>query len=124
MNKWFGVQALSRLPGGAARVSNLSTNAMFDDNNPNRMRALYGSFSRNTICFHDASGDGYKLLADVLIELDRKNPLVAGRMVSAFNLWRRHTPERQTLMKTQMERIMQTSGLSKNVFEVVSRALA
>ncbi len=124
MNKWFGVQSMSRLRGGADRVRALTADPKFDDSNPNRVRALYGSFSRNAINFHDVSGDGYVLLAEALIELDSKNPMVAGRMVSAFNLWRRHTPGRQLLMKAQMERILATEGLSKNVFEVVSRALA
>lgn len=123
MNKWFGVQAMSRLPGGAERVRALARDELFDNDNPNRMRALYGSFSRNAICFHETSGSGYELVADALIEFDRKNPLVAGRMATAFNLWRRHTPARRDLMRAQLKRILATPDLSTNVFEVASRAV-
>ena len=38
--------------------------------------------------------------------------------------WRRYEPQLGALMKAQLERIVATEGLSKNVLEKASRALA
>ena len=52
------------------------------------------------------------------------NPMTAARMVEPLGAWRRFRPELGALMKAELERIAATTGLSKNVFELVSRALA
>ena len=65
----------------------------------------------------------YALLADVVLSLDDKNPVLAGRLASLFNGWARYDTGRQRLMKHELERILAKDGLSKNTFEIVSRAL-
>ena len=74
--------------------------------------------------FHRADGAGYRFLADSVLELDPMNPQVSARLVSLFNQWRRYDSERQALMKAQLERIAERKNLSKDVFEIVGRALA
>ena len=59
-----------------------------------------------------------------MIRLDSANPQVAARMTSIFNPWRRFDDDRQALMRAQLERIGEQPGLSKDVFEIVDRALA
>ena len=70
------------------------------------------------------SGAGYEFLADRVIDLNTINPQIAARMVAVFNHWKKYEARRQVLMKAQLERIANTPELSKNVYEIVSKALA
>ena len=87
------------------------------------MRALVGSFAANRVYFHDASGAGYRFLADTILALDPRNPQIAARMTSPLGAWRRYDSVRQTLMRAELERIVATPGLSRGTFEMVSRSL-
>jgi aminopeptidase N len=102
----------------------LTAHADFDAGNPNRLRALVQGFaSGNPARFHDASGAGYRFLADQILGVDGFNPMTAARLVEPLGAWRRYTPALGALMREQLERIRGHDGLSKNVLELVSRAL-
>jgi aminopeptidase N len=60
----------------------------------------------------------------MVIQLDSMNPQAAARMVSIFNPWRRFDSGRKALLKQEIERVGGQQGLSKDVFEIVTRALA
>jgi aminopeptidase N len=92
--------------------------------NPNRMRSLVGAFAGNQRAFHHPSGRGYRFLADMILAVDKMNPQTAARLVPALGRWKRFGPERQALMKAELERIVATPGLSKDVFEQASKSLA
>ena len=49
---------------------------------------------------------------------------VASRMVDCFSSWRQFDKERQAMMKAQLDAILGTKGISENVHELVSKALA
>ena len=49
---------------------------------------------------------------------------VGARLVGAFTTWKQYNPERQALMKAQLERIVAHKGLSENAFEIASKSLA
>ena len=125
LDKWFSGQALSSNPGAVADVRALLAHEDFKFTNPNRVRSLVGVFGMmNQARFHEASGEGYALLGDVVLELDGINPQVASRMVSCFNQLKRFDAGRQALQRAQLERIAAKEGLSKDVGEIVARALA
>ncbi len=125
LDKWFTIQATSSWPDALARVQALARHEDFNLGNPNRVRALVGAFSSaNAVRFHDASGGGYAFLADAVLALDGKNPQLASRLVSAFNDWRRYDDGRQRAMQGELERIAGQPALSKDVYEIVSRALS
>jgi aminopeptidase N len=125
LDKWFAIQAMSPLPNTVAAVRALSSHADFDLRNPNRVRALVGSFaSGNQVRFHDAEGGGYRFLADIIRQLDPMNGQVAARMVAPLGQWRRVDPARQALMKAELRRILDLPGLSTNTFEMASKGLA
>ena len=125
IDKWFALQASSHTPGTFATVQALMQHPAFDLKNPNRVRALIGAFSQaNPLHFHAANGQGYQFLADQIIALNTLNPQVASRMLSALTSWRRYDEGRQALMKAQLERIMTTEDISKDVYEVASKSLA
>jgi aminopeptidase N len=74
--------------------------------------------------FNAADGSGYAFAAEQIIALDGMNAQVAARMARAFDRWRKFDAGRQQHARTALERIRATDGLSKDSFEVVSRALA
>jgi aminopeptidase N len=125
VDKWFALQARSSLPGTVAAVRALTRHSAFTRGNPNRLRALIGTFAQaNQLHFHEATGAGYKFLADEVLLLDPENPQVAARMVQPLGQWRRFDSARQALLQAQLRRIHDTPGLSANTFEMVSKSLA
>ncbi|PHS08216.1 MAG: aminopeptidase N [Blastopirellula sp.] len=123
LDKWFATQAISKRSDTIKQVQALSSHPDFTLLNPNRVRSLIGAFTQNQVHFHQASGAGYQLLADKIIEIDLNNPQLAARLVSAFNTYRRFDAARQTLMQAELKRIQSQSGLSKDVREILERAL-
>ena len=123
LDKWLALQASSQLPGTVAGVRALMKHPIFDMKNPNRVRALVGTFSGNHLRFHAGNGEGYALVGETVRALDSINPQVAARMAGAFENWRRYDGERQKLMRTEMETIAKMDGLSTNLFEVTSKML-
>ena len=124
VDKWFALQARDPDESALGRVVGLTAHPAFDSKNPNRLRALVSTFANfNPVRFHDPSGAGYRFLADQILATDRFNPMVAARLVDPLGGWRRYKPELGALMRGELQRILDTEGLSKNVFELVSRAL-
>jgi aminopeptidase N len=125
LDKWFAIQAGSRRRDTLDRVRELAGHPDFKLGNPNRVRSLVAAFcSGNPVRFHDPSGDGYVFLADHVLALDGANPQLASRLVSIFNDWRRYDADRQDRMQAQLDRIASRGSLSKDVYEIVSRALS
>ena len=94
LDKWLGLQAMSTAPDTLERVVKLTEHEAFSIKNPNKVRALIGTYSRNPVAFHRADGAGYRFVAEQVIALDALNPQVAARMVGAFNRWRRYDAKR------------------------------
>ena len=123
IDKWFGIQARSELPGAIDRVKLLTHHNEFDIKNPNRVRALMGNFCQNLNYFHAADGSGYKLLEDTILHLNKINPKVAARLIEPFTRYKKYDQSRQQLMKTILENIQKTPELSVDLVEVVSKSL-
>jgi aminopeptidase N len=123
LDKWFTVQALSTRDDTLAAVEALARHPDFTLANPNRMRSLVGAFASNQRAFHHRSGRGYSFLADMVLAVDRLNPQTAARLVPPLGRWRRFDQARQIMMKAELERIVATPELSKDVFEQASKSL-
>lgn len=124
MDKWFAVQANSKLPGTLQTVKQLMLHPAFSLRNPNKVRSLVGVFcSANISGFHASDGSGYGFLADQVIALDKLNPQVAARMMRLMTRWRRYDAARQALMRGEFERVLAQPGLSRDVFEIASKSL-
>ena len=125
LDKWFRMQAMSSTPAAFDRVVALSKHRAFNLSNPNRVRSLLYAFAAgNPVGFHRADGEAYRFIADQILELDAINPQVAARIVSSFNQWKRYEPGRSGLMRTELERTASHPGISKDVSEIVERALS
>ncbi len=124
MDKWMSVQAVSTRPGTLDAVKRLTAHPHFSLENPNRFRALVSAFATgNPLAFHDAGGSGFAFVADQALAMDKVNPQVAARLFGAFESWRRFAPAIAGAMKSEIERVARTEGLSKNLFEIATRAL-
>lgn len=124
LNKWFAIQAIADYDGLIEDVKKLKSHPDFILSNPNRARSLLSSFGLlNHYRFHDKTGAGYSFLADCILELDKINPQVAARMLTAFAQWKKFDIDRKDLMKSQLERIKGAEHLSPDTFEIVSRYL-
>ena len=124
LDKWMGMQALSPRADTVEQVRALMSHPIFSLKNPNRVRALIGAFAiGNPLRFHDRSGAGYRLVREVVQTLDTLNPQTAARMAAAFENWRRYDAERQRLMRAELEAIASGTGLSANLYEMVTKML-
>ena len=125
MDKWFAMQASQECTDILAKLTLLQEHPAFSVSNPNKVRALIGTFAMFNISgFHAEDGSGYHYVADFIMELDRVNAQVAARLVTPLTQWQKYNTERQKLMCAQLDRIMAVSDLSKDVYEKVSKSLA
>ena len=124
MDKWFALQAMKDSATSISDIKALYDHPSFDFGNPNRVRALVGSFSHfNITQFHRADGKGYQLLGDLLVKLNNINPQNASRMLTPFMSWKRYDENRSAAMKAQLQRLADLDGLSDDLFEKVEKAL-
>jgi aminopeptidase N len=124
IDKWFALQASSLHPEVLAHVRALADHPEFTLKNPNRVRSLYMAFTGTPQGFHAPSGEGYRLIADLILELDPINPQTAARFVPALGRWRRIEPGRAALMRAELERIAAAPRLSRDTYEQVTRSLS
>ncbi|NMH58431.1 aminopeptidase N [Alteromonas sp. MYP5] len=125
LDKWFSLHATTEREDILSHLTMLQAHPQFSIENPNRVRALIGSFAfYNTSGFHALDGSGYEYLTDYLINLDSSNPQVAARLVTPLTQWQRFNKHHQHKMKTQLARLLEQEGLSNDVYEKVSKSLA
>ena len=123
LDKWFQTQALSPREDTVDAVRALAEHPDFTLANPNRARSLIGAFGANQRAFNTTDGSGYRFLTDQLIALDRLNPQTAAKLLPPLGRWRRFDAHRAALMRAELERIVATPGLSKDLFEQASKSL-
>lgn len=123
VDQWFTAQATAPQPDTLERVEALLHHVAFEITNPNKVRALIGSFcNANPVNFHRADGEGYRFLADRIIQLNALNPQIASRMSTLLTRWRNYDEQRSRHIRAQLQRIRQES-LSPDVYEVITKAL-
>ncbi|MBT5073181.1 MAG: aminopeptidase N [Kordiimonadaceae bacterium] len=124
IDKWFSAQALSTRSEVIDRIEVLNKHADFDLKTPNRVRSLISVFcGLNQVSFHDKSGRGYEFLARNIKELDPINPQIAAGLAKQLTRWKAFDADRQKMMVSTLEDILKQDGLSKHVYEIVSKSL-
>ena len=121
MNKYFTLLSSSMRDDVLHRVKALQNDAVYDEKVPNLVRSLVGTFARNHKHFHSKDGEGYKFVADKIIEIDKINPQMASNLCSTFKIYDKMNKENQKLMKRELIRVISTQGLSKNSFEIIDK---
>ena len=125
IDKWLALQAAIPEPATLDRVRALTSHPAFSMANPNRVRALIGSFAQvNHTQFNRVDGTGYDFIADAVLGLDPKNPQVAARLMGAFRSWRALEPKRRAAAEATLRRVAAAPALSRDVHDIVARTLA
>ncbi|NLR69457.1 aminopeptidase N [Novosphingobium sp. ERN07] len=122
-DKWFSLQAGSLNPKVTEHVKALGDHPDFTMTNPNRVRALWMAFAANAQAFHREGGEGYRLIADLILRLDPINGNVAARFVPYLGRWKKVDESRAALMRAELERVAAEPSLSRDVREQVSKSL-
>jgi len=124
IDKWFMLQATAHTTD-VEKVRELMQHPAFTLTNPNRARSLVFNFcNANPSRFHAADGSGYALWAELVIALNKINPQVAARLARSLDRWKKYPVGLQAHMKLALQKVAATKKLSKDVAEVVSKALA
>jgi aminopeptidase N len=125
VDKWFALQAMTPQPNTLEKVRTLTAHPAFSFANPNRVRALIGAFAQaNPTQFNRADGAGYDFIGDTVLALDPKNPQLAARLATAFRTWRTLESGRRAKAQSVLERIKAAPNLSRDLADIVERALA
>jgi aminopeptidase N len=122
-DKWLALVATRPQADTVDHVHALLRDPVWAPRNPNRVRAVLGSFARgNAVAFHRRDGAGYALLFAQIPLLDALNPQVAARQLTVLENWRRLDPLRQQLLHQQLSTLA-TRELSRDCADVVARLL-
>ncbi|MCG6856493.1 MAG: aminopeptidase N [Salaquimonas sp.] len=125
LDKWFSVIAGTPGKQAVATVKKLMKHKAFTLANPNRARSVLGAFAMaNPTGFNDASGEGYRLVADKVGELDALNPQIAARLLTAFRSLKMLEPKRRALAVEALEELRAGRTPSRDCSEIVERILA
>ena len=124
IDKWFSLQG-SASSTDVAALRKLLKHSAFTLSNPNRARSLIFAFcNANPAQFHALDGEGYTLWAELVLQLDASNPQIAARLARSLDRWRKFTPALQTSMQQALQKIVNARHLSKDVLEIITKALA
>jgi aminopeptidase N len=127
LDKWFALQAGACDRGGQVlpQVRQLMQHPDFSLRNPNRARSLIFSYcNANPGGFHRADAAGYIFWSEQVLALDAINPQVAARLARGLDRWKQLAEPYRGAACEALKRVAAKSDLSKDVREVVSRALA
>ena len=124
MDKWFAIQAT--IPGESAldRIKALLGSRHFTPSNPNRVRSLIGTLAfANPTGFNRADGEAYRFLAAQIVEIDKRNPQLAARILTSMRSWRSLEPVRAEHARAALMTIEHAKPLSTDVRDIVERIL-
>ena len=123
IDHWFLHQAASSLPGTLTTVKKLARHPLMSLENPNKVRTLIGAFAANPVAFNWPDGEGYAFVAERILDIDRFNPQLAARLLTAFRSWRTLEAGRRKLAERALKSVAKTKPLSRDVYEIVTRTL-
>ncbi len=125
MDKWLAIQAMAPGPAALDTVKALTAHPTFAMSNPNRVRALIGTFSSaNQTGFNRADGAGYAYFAEVVLAIEKRNPQLAARLATSLRSWRSLEPARQAKARDALLSIVAADNLSADLRDIVERTLA
>ena len=125
MDKWYQIQATIPGSGAVERVKSLMEHKGFALSNPNRVRALVGSFSTlNQTGFHQEDGSGYRFFAETVLKIEKGNPQLAARLATAMRSWRSLEPVRREAAREALVAMAAPKDLSTDLRDIVERTLA
>lgn len=124
--KWLRLVSMSSQENVLEKIKDVKhKDKSFNAENPNHMRALYGTFGmENLLQFHRKSGEGHQLILDEVIEIDSFNPQLSARLIQAFSNWKKlHLSNRESIYD-KISKLLENPGISKDLYEVAKKILA
>ena len=122
LDSWFNIQASIERKNSIAFIERLLTHDLYDPFAPNSIRAVLGGFTKNINSFHSIDGEGYDFLVNQIIDVDRRNPITASRLLKIFNQWDKYIEPNKKMMKKSLNR-MNENNLSSNTKEILNLIL-
>ena len=126
LDKWFSLQATSRLPDTLDRVRKLTRHPGFDLQNPNRVRAVIGAFCHAPISAgsttpraRDTASSPHTCWPSTRSTPSPRPGCSARRAAGGAS-----DETRGALLRGELERILAAPGLSKDCYEVAGKFLA
>ncbi|HHY50970.1 MAG TPA: aminopeptidase N, partial [Alphaproteobacteria bacterium] len=124
-DKWLSLNAMAPDAGALDRIRALLADPSFPRNNPNRLRALVGTFGMNNPTqFARADGEGFRFVTGFVADVDQRNPQVAARVLTAFRVWQSFEPGRRAAAESALRALSESAELSRNTSDILSRTLA
>ncbi len=121
MDKWFMLQSQSQRQDTLQQVIKLTTYQGFDNTNPNKLYALIRGFTTNSLYFH--TKEGYNFIANEILRIDKFNSGVASRIAHSFSSLSNLDNKYKELARPILSTILTEQGLSKDVYELISKTL-
>jgi aminopeptidase N len=110
--------------GALERIKALLADPSFPRNNPNRLRALVGTFGMgNPTQFARADGEGFRFVTGFVADVDGRNPQVAARVLTAFRVWQSFEPTRRAAAESALKSLQESGGFSRNTADILARTL-
>ncbi len=123
LDRWFALQAARDGQAGLDAVRTLLEHPAFDQGNPNRVRALIGTFGMlNLSALHSQDEQGVALLADQILIYDKLNPQLAARLITPFAGLAGLAAEAAEPLREALQRIVAQAS-SADVLEQAQRIL-
>lgn len=123
VDKWFAANAQISGQNAIQKAREMTEHNDYKNGNPNRIRALIGGFAAgNHENFHKLNGEGYRFVADNVLEIDQRNPQVAARLLGAFGIWSKIDAHRAHMIRAELTRILKAKP-SANVVEIATKSL-
>jgi aminopeptidase N len=123
IDRWFAIQAAAESDDCARRVRRLTAHTDYSPVNATRLKALFDTFLCNQAAFHHASGDGYTVVIDTALSLNRSDPRLAARFLKGFGNWQRVDRARREMIAASLQRVLETDGLAADLFDAADRLL-
>lgn len=122
LNNWFSIQASMHSTNVIERVKKLIGHTDFDLSNPNKVYALIGSFIKNPFGFHAITGEGYQIVSNIILELDKINPTLAANLTEKFTYWDKYDINRQSMMINSLK-LIYSKAVSSDVRAMAKKGL-
>lgn len=125
LDKWLSLNALAADDAALERIKAILASPDFPRNNPNRLRALMATFGMNNPTqFARKDGAGFRFLAEFVGDVDKRNPQVAARVLTAFRVWRSFESVRRGEAEKALKSLQESGELSRNTADILERTLA
>jgi aminopeptidase N len=124
-DKWLALNAMAPDPAVLDRLKALLADPAFPRNNPNRLRALMGTFAAaNPTQFARPDGEGFRFVTGFVADVDPRNPQVAAGVLTAFRIWQGYEPTRRSAAESALKSLQESAQLSRNTADILGRTLA